>query len=237
MLLFVVGEPVPWTNGVHVARLQPDRADARISEAVSAFRRHGVPAMWWLGPSSLPADLGRRLLAHGFRPGPTLPWLGRNIDGFPHAGLPDGVEGRRVDSRQLQAAWLEAMRLGFGMDPAVTVAIARLADAVGWEEDAPWQRFVALERGRPVGSSGLMLSERMAGIYNVATVPALRRRGVASAMTSLAIGRAGELGYATAVLAAEGVAIHVYEGLGFHPICEIRSFVLDAAPGKPVSSR
>jgi ribosomal protein S18 acetylase RimI-like enzyme len=237
MLMFVVGEPIPWTNGVHLARLRPDNADGRIEAAIALFRGHGVPAMWWVGPSSLPSDLGERLLRHGLRPGSPLPWLGMEIEALGPGTLPPGVEAHPVDSAELQESWLEAMRAGFGMDSAVQAAMTRLADAVGWTDDAPWQRFVALEGGRPVGSSGLMLGSDLAGIYNVATVPESRGRGIGSAMTAMAMRRARELGYSVAVLGAEGEAIRVYERLGFRRICIIRSFILDVRTGEGISSR
>jgi ribosomal protein S18 acetylase RimI-like enzyme len=124
--------------------------------------------------------------------------------------------------------WLEAMTVGFGMDPPVKRAMERLAGAVGQDEGAPWQRFVALENGRPVGSSGLMLGAGLAGIYNVSTVPERRGRGIASAMTSRALELARGLGYGKAVLGAEDSgARRLYERMGFQPVCTIEEYVFE----------
>jgi ribosomal protein S18 acetylase RimI-like enzyme len=225
MLLFVVGEPVAFTNGVRLARLRPEDADDRIEEAAAVFRRHCVPATWWVGPASGPPDLGERLVGHGFRRRPGMPWLSRQIEAIAPAPFPADVEPHRVDSPDLHGRWLEAMTAGFAMDDVVSRAMARLAGAVGFAEDAPWQRFVALQNGRPVGSSGLMLGAGVAGIYNVSTIPAARRRGIGAAMTAKALEVARELGYRGAVLGAQSEARRLYEGMGFRTVCTIDEYL------------
>src|SRR5690349_2094822 len=56
----------PMLNGVIGARLPADQADAIIEETLEYFAARQRPmAFWWVGPSSQPADLGARLLAHG----------------------------------------------------------------------------------------------------------------------------------------------------------------------------
>src|SRR4051812_45205449 len=52
-------------NLVLSARFPTRTTDVRIEETLEPFRRRGVPMMWWVGPSSLPADLGNRLRHHG----------------------------------------------------------------------------------------------------------------------------------------------------------------------------
>ena len=231
MLLFVVGEPVAFTNGVRMARLRPEEADDRIEEAAAVFRDHGVRAIWWVGPASEPDDLGARLVRHGFRYQGAVPWLSRIIDPLPAAPVPPGIEVRRVDSEELDAAWLEAMIAGFGLDPSLVRAVARLARAVGFAQDAPWQRFVALEDGRPVGSSGLMTGEEWSSVHNVATVPPARGRGVATAMTAVALERARELGHRTAALgAASAEALRLYERMGFEFRCSIEEYLFEPEP-------
>jgi ribosomal protein S18 acetylase RimI-like enzyme len=228
MLLFVVGEPVAFTNGVRRARLPPEAADRRIEEAAAVFRDHGVPAIWWVGPASAPSDLGTRLPRYGFRHRSGMRWLATTIDSLSPVPMPEGVEVHRVDSPGLQDLWLEAMTLGFGMDPATTRAMARLANAVGHGEDGAWQRFVALEGDRPVASSGLMLGAGLAGIYNVCTVPRARRRGIASAMTARAVDMARDLGYTSAVLGADSAdARRLYESMGFRNVCTMGQYLFE----------
>jgi len=232
MVLFVVGEPVAFTNGVRRARLDPATADQRIAHAIEVFRRHGVPAIWWVGPESEPPDLGARLEAHGFRHDDEMPWMAATLDDWTDVPMPRGYEIARVDGAARQALWLEAMTVGFEMDEPTRRVMTRLADAVGAAEEAPWQRWVALEGRRPVASSGLMLGGGVAGIYNVATAPRARGRGIGAAMTSVAAARARELGYRIAVLGSSPRAIPLYERLGFRWACTLSQYLWE----EPVSS-
>lgn len=60
------GSPVDYHNCVAHADLTPDEVDAAIDEVVERFRVSGVPGTWHVGPTTRPADLGKRLLARGF---------------------------------------------------------------------------------------------------------------------------------------------------------------------------
>ena len=63
------GRPLEGLNHVLRAELNGDDAaiEARIDELDGGLRERGsVPATWWLGPSTTPADLERRLEARGF---------------------------------------------------------------------------------------------------------------------------------------------------------------------------
>jgi predicted acetyltransferase len=79
-------------------------------------------------------------------------------------------------------------------------------------------------------SSGLMLAGGLAGVYNVATAPDLRRRGYAAGMVRFALRRARELGYEVAALSANPPAAPVYEHMGFRVVCHVREYVWDPAP-------
>src|SRR5688572_8401907 len=56
----------PMFNGVIRAKLPPDRVDQIIRQTIDDFAARQRPiAFWWVGPSTQPADIGARLLAHG----------------------------------------------------------------------------------------------------------------------------------------------------------------------------
>jgi hypothetical protein len=67
---WVIGDiPIDYHNCVVHADLAPEEADAVILESLERFRAHGAPGSWHVGPSMRPADIGERLLAHGFEYG------------------------------------------------------------------------------------------------------------------------------------------------------------------------
>lgn len=225
LLVTIVGEPVAFTNGIQGARLRPEDADARVDEVVANLREHGVPAIWWVAAGDTPPDLGRRLEAHGFRHDYDMPWMACGLEGFTaiRAEVPLGIE--RVDGPQGQARWLEAARVGFGMDEAELHAMARLGHAVGYEPDAPLQRFTGLAKGRPVASSAVMLGGGIAGIYSVSTAARLRGCGIGAAMTSAAMLRARELGYRVAMLGSAPKAVPLYRRIGYRHVCTVVQYV------------
>ncbi|MGH2635965.1 MAG: GNAT family N-acetyltransferase [Actinomycetota bacterium] len=75
---------------------------------------------------------------------------------------------------------------------------------------------------------------------HVVTFPAARRRGHASALTRRAVTEARAAGAERTYLLAEpdGVAVPMYERLGFSRVTQIASWISDRAPrGDPVRGR
>jgi GNAT superfamily N-acetyltransferase len=160
--------------------------------------------------------MGDRLAAHGWSLQESMPWMARPLDEpFPAPRAISGLAVRRVRSSGDQLAWLEVMRSGFGLPDAIARGLDRLSAAAG--TDGIWLRYVAFLDGEPVGSAGLNRAGAIPGLYNVATVPGARRRGVATAVTLAALGDAKAGGAATAVLGTTEMGRGIYERLGFRP--------------------
>ena len=64
----------------------------------------------------------------------------------------------------------------------------------------------------------------VASVQYVVTLPAVRRQGIAAAMTRHALRAAGQLGYRVAVLTASPDGFGVYHRLGFREYCRFRRF-------------
>ena len=218
--LGISGLPVSWTNNVHGARLRSERVEPVIEEVVAALRDHRVPAQWWVGPGTSPADLGARLEDAGFLHEEDMPWMAAPIDAAPEVRV-DGLVIRRVLVDRDDAAWGGAMVDGFGLTGDEHAAGVQLAGLVGADENARWQRMLGLLDEEPVASSGLMLAAGVVGVYNVSTVPSARGRGIGAAMTVAAMRRGAELGYRVAVLGSDAEAVPLYRRLGFRPVCEM----------------
>src|SRR5918911_1394314 len=64
---WIIGQsPIDYHNAVVRANLPPDQADAAILASIERFRAYQVPGTWHAGSFMTPADLGMRLVAHGF---------------------------------------------------------------------------------------------------------------------------------------------------------------------------
>jgi len=223
LLRTAVGLPVTYTNQINAARLSPGNADSEIAATEAFLDRHGVPGMWVVGPLSEPADLGERLVRRGWVHEEDLPWMAAPISRLLGTAPqpPGGLVVDAVEEDDAQARWLSVMSEGFGMDDRGREAMSRLAAAVGYGADRPWRRFVGSIDGRPVGSAGLMITERVAGVYNVATVPDARRLGMGAAMTAAALREGLARGYEVAVLGASARGYGVYRRMGFVEVCRV----------------
>ncbi|MCA1726759.1 MAG: GNAT family N-acetyltransferase [Actinobacteria bacterium] len=217
---YIGGLPVSFTNGVQATRLEPGRVDERIRESVDAFRRAGVPALWWVGPLTRPSDLGDALRSRGFHHEEDMPWLAVDIDAAVDPSPVGDLRIVGVSEAAEQEEWLGVMTRGFAMSDAERRAMISLADAVGYGPGAEWLRFVGRVGGRPVTTSGVMFGGGIAGLYNVTTVPEMRGRGYGGAMTFAALRAARDRGYEVAALGSSPMAIGLYRRMGFRDVCE-----------------
>jgi ribosomal protein S18 acetylase RimI-like enzyme len=67
----------------------------------------------------------------------------------------------------------------------------------------------------------------VAGIYNVAVVPAARGRGIGREVTLAALRAARSLGYSLSTLGSSDLGLPVYRRIGYEEVCRIRVYVVD----------
>lgn len=84
--------------------------------------------------------------------------------------------------------------------------------------------FVGLLDGEPVATSAAYVKHGVVGVYNVATMPQHRRKGLAAALTWAAA--ASDPTKTTAILQASGDGEPVYQRMGFETPARYRQFVL-----------
>ena len=120
-------------------------------------------------------------------------------------------EARIVDASTMADA-SRVLAAGFGMpSEAVTAAFPpALVDVSGFTV------VLALVDGEPAASAACSVDEDLVGIYNVATAPEHRGRGLGTAVTwaAIAVG-AADRGPTAAVLQASSAGAPVYERMGF----------------------
>jgi len=84
--------------------------------------------------------------------------------------------------------------------------------------------FIGTIDAEPLGSAALFVSDGVAGVYNIATVPQSCRRGVGTAMTWAAIEAGREAGAGCAILQASEQGEPVYQRMGFVTPTRYRQF-------------
>jgi ribosomal protein S18 acetylase RimI-like enzyme len=128
----------------------------------------------------------------------------------------------RVERGTALAEFVATFRLGFGIDVAFERPWIDWLATLGLGDGAPFRHFLARLDGEPVGTASVLLGAGVAGVYNVATAPGARRRGVGAEVTRAALAAArDEEGCAWSILHSSAMGLRVYRALGFREYCRI----------------
>jgi ribosomal protein S18 acetylase RimI-like enzyme len=123
-----------------------------------------------------------------------------------------------VDTRARLTTWSELVGATTGLPKSAPSAVF---GPLGLAADAPWRHVVGLLDGQPVATCSLFRTDQSLGVYWVGTVPAVRRRGVASALLEDARAHGERL----AVLHSTEMARGLYARLGFQAHAPIEVYV------------
>lgn len=199
--------------------IDPDERPERFLDAArSFFATHERTFVLWLPEPA--ADHVAHALAEGCEEIP--PGTAMSIE-HEVAGVP-GIRVERAVSPEQIETFGRVAEAGFE-SPGLAWLYDR-HDAYAAEGSA-W--FVAFQNDDPVGTACSFLTGAIGGIYNVATPPDARGRGVGAATTAAAVNHLLAGGARTVVLQASAAGRAVYERLGFATHGRYRRF--EVAPG------
>jgi GNAT superfamily N-acetyltransferase len=226
MLWSLTDIPFPLFNSVLRARLAPDRVEATIEAAISRCKSRNVPMLWWTGPTTRPPDLGASLTAHGFTHGGEMPGMAADLWALAEES-PAAPQLRIEPVGDVEALerWCEVAGNGFGLPPFAAQAMCGLMASIGLDAQAPLRNYLAFWDGEPVAASSIFFGAGVAGIYNVATLPAARRKGIGAAITAAPLREARQNGYRVAILHSSRMGENVYRKLGFEEHCKLAQYV------------
>jgi ribosomal protein S18 acetylase RimI-like enzyme len=203
----------------------PDDADIdAVLEAVSI-----APALtWWLPPGSASVELEGRLAARGFEADvddDSAPAMWISLDGLPD---PDFASGVTIEAARTVAevrAACELAAAGFGMPADITAGFVDLFVRVAAGPSGMSGLFMARLEGRPVATALAVVAGDAAVIYNVATLPDARGRGIGGAVTLAALRDARSRGATLGVLESSEMGLSVYRRIGFREAGRFRILV------------
>lgn len=217
----------PMFNGVIGASLPPDQVDATIQETIAYFAERRRPmAFWWIGPSSQPADLGARLLAHGLAEFEVdAPAMAVDLHALPEAiPTPKDFVIDVVRDAQSAQAWGDTFNAIYGTPQFAGQAWVDAAARFGYD-GAPFRLYLGRLRGRPVATNMLAYGAGAAGVLGVGTLPEARGQGIGAAITLQPYLDARAAGYHTGVLFATEQGLPVYRRLGFREVGAISRYL------------
>lgn len=180
-----------------------------LDRMINYYHHHipGAIGCWSLHPPQ-PADLGIRLLARGFQPGWLPGWMSLDLQKInPDYRVPK--ELKIITDNETMLTGVKDLPYA-GEGSAVSAALLKM------HPDRA-QRFIALLNNEIVAQSAVFFSGGEygnAGIYNVAVVPAQRKKGIGKAIVTAACRYAIEKGYHYATL--NGTGRRMYEQIGFN---------------------
>ena len=224
LLLVDCGLACDTFNVVCNARLAPDTADRRIREALNYFARAGRPFSWWASSSDGPPDLHKRLGAAGLSLEEVAPAMAADLHRLADGPLdPGGLQIRRARSAKELMDFARVVAANRSPPEPHGLRFYELA-APALLDDAPAWLYVGYLNGEPVTASELAIGGGIAGLYNVCTLAAYRRRGFAAAVTLRPLLDARDQGYRTAILQASTEGERIYARAGFVRFGEVAEF-------------
>jgi ribosomal protein S18 acetylase RimI-like enzyme len=214
-------------NRIFGTRLDKANADTRIDEIVKKYKSWGAAAVWITGPLCRPDDICMRLEQHGLAH--SMDWSGMVAD---YENLPDPpvnklrMEIVEVKDESTMKLWSKAVCTGFNFNPSFHEPSCNHLSKLEVGGDRPWKHYVGLLDNAPAVTCTIFNGSSAAGIYMVATVPAARKLGCATAITWHAMQQARSYGHRYIVLQASEMGAYVYPKLGFRDHCKMRLYVV-----------
>lgn len=187
-------------------------ADARAIVETQArhFRALGQPLIWRVHEHDKPRDLSVHLAECGFEPSPPGTLMFLDLHG---AGLTpvEGIEVRRVLTKNELAGFLEASDLAFGERQAedlIEPFLHRMSDPT-------FALFAAYVDGEPIGAARLEWNGRFGQLYGGGVRPGHRGRGVYRALCHARVEEAKRQGLRYLSTEARETSRPILERLGF----------------------
>jgi GNAT superfamily N-acetyltransferase len=231
MLWTITDIPFSLFNSVLHAQLTPDNLDDVIEAAKDRCKSRNVPMLWWTGPATRPLDLGIHLERQGFSHDEDMPGMAADLmklnEGLP---TPSGLIIEQVSNIETLKQWCHVVTVGFEFPEAVEKDFFDMLSSLGFAAELPILNYLGWLKGEPVATSTLVFGAGVAGIYDVATLPAARQQGIGAAITLFPLLKARRSGYRVGILQASAMGTSVYRGLGFQEYCKIGLYGWSGAP-------
>jgi ribosomal protein S18 acetylase RimI-like enzyme len=224
VIWFYTGIQVPLFNGVISAKLKYDDVKATIDSLQSKIDEQGAPALWWLGPSSTPENLGALLEQYGLHAAGEVP--GMAVDLAEMKSMPKTIENlmiQKVSNAQMQALWARTAAIGSEFPDSADEAEKLEVSLTDLHYKAQ-HRYIGFLDGAPVSTSAMVLDSGLAGIYAVATIPEARRKGIGEIMTVMPLLEAMRSGYRVGILQASSMGYPIYKRIGFQDVCKFNLY-------------
>lgn len=217
---FITGPTMPSNNGVVSAHFSVSVMDAEIKALVKVFRAQKRSLTWWVGPRTVPSNLGQTLQRYGFMHNRDMIGMAMDLQDLQMSEEAPAMDFEPVQDRKTLRAWYDVV-----LECFPTTYSQKYLDAlaaISLRPNAEWLHYVGRVQGEILTASSLYLGGGVAGLYNLGTLVKARGRGLGAATTVLTFAAARELGYRIGALQTTYPnALRMYHHLGFEVYCKI----------------
>lgn len=225
LVLVDSGLPCDTFNVVCRTRLEAPTALSRARQVIAYFRDAGRLFSWWCGPADRPDNLGEFLLAAGLEMAETELAMAADLAALWAAQpSPGGLEIQRVSTSDQLEDFARIIGATQGSPDPHVLRFYDLAAPTLLSGESPLWLYVGYLEEVPVATAEVTLGGGVAGLYNVSTLPAYRRRGYGTAITLRPLLDARAQGYRAAILQASAEGVSIYTRLGFEPFGQITEY-------------
>ncbi len=222
---FVSGLPFHLANGIVKADFRAARLEDSLDERLHQLTAEHVPMAWLIGPSTRPVDLGSRLEAHGWMLGDEAPGMAIGLETLDESlSSPASLTIERVQDEETLRTWLRIMTVSSEIPEEGLTFLLELVSRHGFTDGPSVHYYLGVLDDKPVATSLLYLGAGVAGIYNVATLPEVRRQGSGSALTIAPLLQARAWGYRIGTLQSTPMGLNLYRRLGFREYCTFHAY-------------
>jgi GNAT superfamily N-acetyltransferase len=216
--------PHPWFNGVLSSRLPEETDGGFIDETIQYFKGKEVKTFtWWMDPQLKRSDWEPHLSNHGFDFSNDIPGMAVDLQTLNESiSTVDGLEVRVVADKESMLTWSHVFTLGYGLPPNWESLVFDVWFKLGL--DSPIRNYLGFLNGKPVSTSSIFFGGGVAGVYDVATLPEARGKGIGAVLTLGPLLDAREMGYRIGILQSSEMGFNVYKKLGFRHLCQIEYF-------------
>ncbi len=213
--------PHRWFSGVLCDRAPDENAAQVVEEIIAHFQAREFT--WWLHPAYLDCGWADLLLQFGFELENGPPGMALDLEQLGVSETPAQIQIRPVNNLKMLRLWAKIFIEGYELPKEAAEPYFCLLAGAGL--DFPARHYLGFLDGQPLGASSLLLSAGVAGIYNVATLPQARGKGLGSHLTRIPLMDARQMGYRAAILQSSEMGYNLYRRLGFNKVCQIEHFI------------
>jgi GNAT superfamily N-acetyltransferase len=207
--------------------LRPYFGDGSVAEAVSTIMRHfqqrQARPSWIFNPLRAAPDLTQHLAAHQLQRTADIPGMAIDLQSMPAQSASPCLRIVSLADTTMLTAWARVYAISNGTPDWIQPELCELFAAVLWAQDA-LRLYLAYLDDQPVATAATFCSAGVVGLYEVATLPDVQRRGIGGSLTRHALVEARRQGYTIGALLSSAMAEQLYRQLGFQEYCRLHIY-------------